>query len=89
MLGTKRYSGNSLGSKTYGSSRHGDKSYGGISKGYLAGTHTADGIIHNYSNSTEQQREPIKGVQIHSSKKSHLVIEKARKRSDSKESHYV
>ena len=85
MLGNKRYSANSLGTKTYSSSNQGNKNYGGITKGFATGSHTADGIIHNYSNSAEQQREPIKGIQIQSSKKSHLIIEKPRKRSDSKE----
>ena len=84
----KRYSVASLGNKTYSPSSMGNKSYNGISKGFLVGSHTADGVIHNYSNSAEQQKEPIKGVHIQSTKKSHLIIEKPKKRSDSKENHF-
>jgi hypothetical protein len=89
MLGNKRYSNNNLGNKNYSNSRMGNKNYSGFSKGPMVGSHSPDGVIHNYANSSEAHREPVIGIQINPPKRTGMNIEKPRKRTESKENNYV
>ena len=90
MLGNKRYSNNNLGTKNYSNSNHGNKNYSGITRGHTVGYHSPDGVIHNYGNSSESHKEPMMGVKINNTpKRTGMIIEKPRKRSESKENNYV
>jgi hypothetical protein len=91
MLGYKNLSNSRMGIKSNATHTLGNKSYSGFKNGQSMGTLTSDGVIHNYSNSAEVAREPMKGVPINTHKTtSHsMKIEKPRKRSESKENYYV
>ena len=90
MLGHKNFSQTSLGVKSHSNRQLGNKTYSTISKpGQSVGTHSPDGTIHNYSNSNEVAREPMKGVQINPPKRTGMVIEKPRKQTDSKSSNFA
>jgi len=91
MLGHKNLSNLRMGMKSYATHSLGNKQYSGIKSGQSVGTLTSDGVIHNYSNSAEVAREPMKGVPINTHKTtSHSMrIEKPRKRTESKENYYV
>lgn len=90
MLGNKRYSNNNFGNKNYGTSNHGNKNYSEFTKSNSVGYHSPDGVIHNYGNSSEAHREPIKGVQINpTTKRTGMILEKPRKQTESKQNNYV
>lgn len=80
-LGQKQYNSNSLGVKTHGKNSMGVKFNNGTSSGISSQVlaHTSDGIIRNYSNSSDAHKEPIKGVQV-IRKLSNLQIEKPKKK---------
>ena len=81
-LGQKQYNSNSLGVKTHGKNSMGVKFNNGTSSGISSQVlaHTSDGIIRNYSNSSDAHKEPIKGVQVNTRKLSNLQIEKPKKK---------
>jgi hypothetical protein len=92
MLGHKLQPNNSrLGEKYSGKYFLGNKGYSGFKSTSNIQTNSPDGIIHNDFNSAEAHKEPMKGVVINYARKvpSHNYIEKQRKRTDSKEKHYV
>jgi len=69
LLGSKSFVGGSLGQKVVSGFLH------QVAPAVVA--HTADGIIQNYSNSADQAKEPIKGVNITTrSHQKHSSIEK-------------
>jgi hypothetical protein len=90
MLGHKNLSNYRLGLKSHSTHSLGNKQYSGIKNGQTVGTLSPDGVIHNYSNSPEVAREPMRGVPINTNKTSHTMrIEKPRKQSESKSNYYV
>jgi len=91
MLGHKNLSNYRLGVKSHSTHTLGNKTYSGNKNHQTMGTLSPDGAIHNYSNSAEVAREPMRGVPINTNKPtSHsFKIEKPRKQSDSKPNYYV
>ena len=91
MLGNKRYSNKSLGVKSYSSQSLGNKNYSGFGKGNTVNTNAdSSTALHNYSNSSEAHKEPIKGVHIGKVNSSHFQIEKHHKKhSESKENIFM
>ena len=85
MLGNKHYSSQKHGDKNYGSHSLGNKNYNTINKSKQSHhSNSPDGPIHNYSNSSESQREPMKGVIIDNKRNipKPMKIEKSRKRTE-------
>lgn len=90
MLGHKNLSNYRLGVKSHSTHTLGNKTYSGNKNHQTMGTLSPDGAIHNYSNSSEVAREPMRGVPINTNKTPHsFKIEKPRNRSESKENYYV
>lgn len=82
QIGQRTYNPIKQGHKNLGNRRIGIKNISSLTTGSVS-AHTPTGIIHNYSNSADVAREPMKGVEIKSNKSKPIKIEKSRRRSNS------